>query len=378
MKILHIVETLKNGAVDNWVYNTYLHAKKKEPTWQWTFFCISPTSNNNDKFIYPEDKIVNSKFSISSKIAFLRELRKLIRTNNFDVIHAHHDYLSGFYLLSTFGLSLKKKIILHSHNNERQAPVANNLIKSIFLFSTRLIALKMSGLIMANSVATLKDFLRNQNKVNKKVLYYGLDFDKFPIVKNRNWLKEEISIDVDAKILLFVGRLYGNKNPSYCVNLLAEFRRRNENVHLVFAGSGEDENVIIEKAKKLNCIQNIHMLGFRTDIYAIMQGSDLLLFPRLEYPKEGFGLNVIEAQACALPSLVSYGVENDVVIIEGMVTFKSLKENESKWVDEMVAIVNKPKKEVTETLKALKNSKVDIDYCTHEIIMLYKSIASKN
>ena len=40
LKIIHIVENLDKGAVENWLVKTFIESRKMYPNWQWTFYCI--------------------------------------------------------------------------------------------------------------------------------------------------------------------------------------------------------------------------------------------------------------------------------------------------------------------------------------------------
>ena len=49
MKLLHIVENLDKGAVENWLVNVFLEIKKTRHDWKWTFFCILGRPGRLDK-----------------------------------------------------------------------------------------------------------------------------------------------------------------------------------------------------------------------------------------------------------------------------------------------------------------------------------------
>lgn len=102
MKIIHIVENLDKGAVENWLVSIFIESRKTNPALDWTFYCILGKSGRLDELVKANGgKIIYSPVSISLKIHFLRALRGTLKSGNFDIIHSHHDYLSGFYLLAS-------------------------------------------------------------------------------------------------------------------------------------------------------------------------------------------------------------------------------------------------------------------------------------
>ena len=108
MKIIHIVENLDKGAVENWLVNIFVESRKIRPSWDWTFYCILGREGRLDEKVRNAGgKIVYSPVTVSDKIGFLKSLRRVLKAGKFDIIHAHHDYLSGFYLLASAESNLK-------------------------------------------------------------------------------------------------------------------------------------------------------------------------------------------------------------------------------------------------------------------------------
>jgi hypothetical protein len=118
-RIIHIVENLDKGAVENWLVNIFLSSRKTRPDWHWTFYCILGKKGRLDEKVREAGgEIIYAPVNISHKISFLRHLRSVLNNGSYDIIHAHHDYLSGFYLLASAGIRFKKRI-LHIHNTDK-------------------------------------------------------------------------------------------------------------------------------------------------------------------------------------------------------------------------------------------------------------------
>jgi len=104
-----------------------------------------------------------------------------------------------------------------------------------------------------------------------------------------------------------------------------------DDVFAVFVGAGGEADNVLRKAKDYGIEDRVKLLGFRNDIPQIMQQADLFVFPRVEYPREGLGLVVVEAQAAGLPMLLSYGIVEDAVVIPSLVKFIKLDNNPEEW-----------------------------------------------
>jgi hypothetical protein len=102
MKIIHIVENLDKGAVENWLVSIFIESRKIRPDWEWTFYCILGNEGRLDEKVRSAGgRIIYSPVTVSNKLAFLKNLRRELTKGRYDILHAHHDYLSGFYLLAS-------------------------------------------------------------------------------------------------------------------------------------------------------------------------------------------------------------------------------------------------------------------------------------
>ena len=71
MKIIHIVENLNKGAVENWLVNVFVESRKIKPNWEWTFYCILGEEGGLDRKVKAAGgKIIYAPCSISNKIQF--------------------------------------------------------------------------------------------------------------------------------------------------------------------------------------------------------------------------------------------------------------------------------------------------------------------
>lgn len=134
-------------------------------------------------------------------------------------------------------------------------------------------------------------------------------------------LRRSLGIADNDIVILFAGKLDEKKAP---VLLLDTFLKLNKpDVHLLFAGEGEQNHILRQKAEG-QC--NIHFLPFQNQSYmpVVYQCCDLFCLPS-KGPAETWGLAVNEAMACGKAILVSdkVGCAVDLVSDENGAVFNS-------------------------------------------------------
>ena len=63
-----------------------------------------------------------------------------------------------------------------------------------------------------------------------------------------------------------------------------------------------------------------------------MKSANVFVFPRLEYPREGLGLVVVEAQAAGLPLVISNAIVKDAIVIPELAHYVKLDNNPAEWL----------------------------------------------
>lgn len=110
--------------------------------------------------------------------------------------------------------------------------------------------------------------------------------------------------DLPEKYILFVGNSNPRKNLQRMIRAFDMAKDRGMAHHLVIAGEQGwkfDREQALKDAKHTD---SVHFIGFvpDEDMRALYSASDLFAFPTLY---EGFGIPVLEAQACGVPVLTS-------------------------------------------------------------------------
>jgi glycosyltransferase involved in cell wall biosynthesis len=143
----------------------------------------------------------------------------------------------------------------------------------------------------------------------------GVDVDRFrPDTKSRHQVRAEFGVDEDCCVFLFVGRLTKDKGIHDLVQAFTEVAATNPQVELWLVGP--DEEGLMEQLgrKKLDNIGLARWLGATSEPERYMASVDVLVLPSY---REGFGSVIIEAAACAIPT-VAYRIDGVIdAVVEG-------------------------------------------------------------
>ena len=136
-----------------------------------------------------------------------------------------------------------------------------------------------------------------------------------------------------------MGALKKVKNQSRLLDIMHDLN--DDNYILLLVGDGEDRKEIELKLKSLNLEKRVVLLGNRTDVSDLLQAFDVFMFPSFF---EGIPMALIEAQAVGVPIIASDTINREVAINDN-ITFVSLNDNNSEWINKIKKVKNQHIKE---------------------------------
>ena len=188
---------------------------------------------------------------------------------------------------------LKTIITVHDLGAE-YLPKMHQLKERLYLSYMQRYQLKTATGIIAVSKATKEDLVKRVGVKSDKVavIYEGY---------NNKLFKPDTKVASLSSYYLFVGTVQPRKNLDRLIRAFSKTTGAN----LVIAGSkGWLSDEIYKLPKKLGIKKRVKFLGYvpDKDLPALYSGAIALVFPSLF---EGFGLPILEAQACGCPVLTS-------------------------------------------------------------------------
>ncbi len=305
MKVLHLLTTLDPGGIEKWIVSMSNAIPSKKCSMD---VCCKGTHEGD-----MADEIRNAGGSVFVSpltplhIGFVRDLKKLVRSRNYDVVHNHLEAYSG--LPVWICKSLNVPVITSFHNTVfpaqtwLRAPVLKQLRG---YYSNRSIryALQYSSLVTGCSRGVLEALEKDYGSIASpsKVLYYGVRSPALLSAQSKVELRESVGVKDGESVILHVGSFKRQKNHEGLLKIFKKVYASFPSVKMLLVGSGPLEHKIRMSIDKLGLSGRVLLLGRRTDVFDLMQVSNLMLLPS---HFEGFGRVAIEAGATGLPLVAS-------------------------------------------------------------------------
>lgn len=250
-----------------------------------------------------------------------KQLKTIINDGEYDVIHCHTP-MGGCLTRLAANKARKNgsKVFYTAHGFHfyKGAPLINWLI---YYPVERFLAHKTDVLLTINT----EDYHRARRfKAGKKVYIPGVGIDIERYSKHnieRNRMRKENGIPVDAKVLLSVGEVNSNKNHRIVIEALPDL----EDYWYVICGKGPLEHNHRKLAESLGVSERVIILGYRTNVEDYYKMSDIFVFPS---KREGLGLALMEAMASEMICVASINRGTNDLLGESNLRFHSNNKEE--------------------------------------------------
>lgn len=326
VKVLRIIGECKTGGTETIALNYYKNLNHDLVGMDFLFY--GPSLPRFSKELEANgDRVINVVDYTENLIGSIREIRDVVKNENYDIVHAQLNALNFFPLLGAYLGGAKIRIAAnHSTANMKYEPK-----KSIVKYLVR----PSAGMLATNYAACSeyagkwcfgKQALKN-GKI--KIIHNAIDLSSFNYSdETRQTVRSKMGWD-GKFVIGHAGRFTEQKNHKFMVEIFAKVHEKCPEAILAFAGDGHLINEIKAQVKELGLTDSVQFLGVRFDMNELMQGMDIFLFPSLY---EGLGNVITEAQAVGLRSIASDVVPNEVKMTE-LVDFISLNKSADFWAD---------------------------------------------
>lgn len=234
-------------------------------------------------------------------IRAVRQIRQIVKEDAYNLVHCHTPIAAACTRLACQPLRKNDvKVIYTAHGFHffNGAPLKNWLI---YYPIEKICSCFTDILITINK----EDYARAKKKFHARQIKYvpgvGIDLDKFNVRSvDRNAMRMEFGIPLDARVVLSVGEVNANKNHRLGIEALAKLG--NPNVYYIVCGSGNLIETHKALARELGIEKQVVFAGYRTDVAEFYNMANVFFFPSY---REGLSVSLMEAMACGLPCVVS-------------------------------------------------------------------------
>ncbi|PCI59656.1 MAG: glycosyl transferase family 1 [Gammaproteobacteria bacterium] len=296
----------KNGGSGRWFWELYTRLPKNE-------YIIAAGKTDNDKAFDKTHDLNLKRLNLSSpswgikSITGLKfywrvfnQIRKLIKQHKIKTLHCGRCLPEGF-LGYLFYKILNIPYICYIHGEDVEAAATSRelswIVKRVLTHATTLIC---------NSQNTANLILNNwQAKPDKvTILNPGCDTTKFIPAEPNFKVKETLGWG-NKKVILTVGRLQERKGQDMLIKAMVEIKNAIPDALYAIIGAGKEKQKLEALVKELNLNSNVLFMSEISDEQMIQayQQCDVFALPNRTVGQdiEGFGMVLVEAQACAKP-----------------------------------------------------------------------------
>jgi glycosyltransferase involved in cell wall biosynthesis len=233
--------------------------------------------------------------------------KSLIDRRRFDVVHGQSE---GSYLVYEALAAARSRgipTVLTRHSVIRNKPP---LARPFLVSLTRLLARRADGLI-AVSRSCADESAGFAGPV--RVIPNGVDIEAFrPMPAEGKRVRDELRFGPQDIVLGYVGRLQATKGIRFLLDAFGQLQSENDRLRLVLAGPGYLRASVAKRAAASSgSIRLLDPLPF-DKVAVLLSALDVFAFPSRG---EAFGMALLEAMACGLPSVAigRWGVRELIV-----------------------------------------------------------------
>lgn len=236
--------------------------------------------------------------SMLKHIQSYKQLNQLMKNREYKFVHCHTPIASAITRIVCKKNHIKVIYTAHGFHFYKGASLKNWLL---YYPIEKILSKFTDALITINK----EDYILAKDKFYaKKVIYIpgvGVITNDFDL-QNFDRVKYRIKLGLtDKDFMIFsVGEINKNKNQQIIIKAIAQLK--NSHIHYFIAGEGKNKEELKKLANKLGIRNQLHILGFRSDIAELNHCAEVFAFPSI---REGLGLAAIESMACGTPLLVS-------------------------------------------------------------------------
>ena len=386
LRVLQVIGVLSVGGAESWLLALLRHWSQTGAA-EMDFLLTGGKPSFYDKDVEAlGGKIHYLQYGRGSIGGFMREFRRILREGDYDAIHDHSDYASGWHFLLGAGV-LPPVRVMHIHNTRNQFRInyertgARRLSGRLGKALTSHLATHVCG----TSARVLREYGYPPGRPGHpriSVLHCGFEISMFngPRADDRASVLHEFGFSKTTKLLFHAGRLdsyfesnhhRNHKNTRFVVEIAREAARRDSEIALLIAGGGDRQRGQIEETIAVwGLADRIRLLGVRSDIGRLMRAADIVLFPSTE---EGLGMVAVEAQAAGTPVLTSTAVPREACVIPELFHAIPLDRPVTIWTEKLFQILSAPRPDTATCCAAVKASPFSIANSARSLETLYGS-----
>lgn len=364
IRVAHVMGKMQGGGVESFVLEHQRHLRHRQV--RFDFIVDSDSTHVPRQRIRQLGGRVFPVAPVRFPLRRHRELLRLFRLGHWSMVHAHHNTRNLFSLMAARQAGVPVRIA-HSHSTAGAGEALCNVAKQLLRpFS----CVAATHLCACSAHAGRWLFgRRRMQRGDVTLLTNAIDLSRFahrPSV--RDAMRDRLGITARF-VVGHTGRFVTQKNHRFLLDVFAEIHKRRGDAVLLLAGDGPLRESIRRRAEQLGLAERVLFLGMRDDVDDLLQAMDVFVFPSLY---EGLGIAAVEAQAAALPTIVSERVPAETRLTP-LVRVCSLAATPAVWAEAALASSALPRASQSQHLAQCG---YDIVSAAADLEQWYRTVAS--
>ena len=281
MNILYLIGNLGNGGKERLIRDV-MEIQNELPFRTWCV-CRKSPAEGEKVILLPSHKPFH----------FILNLRKLIRFNKIQLVHAQSAFDAILAYLATLGLGTKIVQTFHSYEFASK-PRFKLMERLAFGLCVRSVFVSQQQMQHFAEV----HHLSSKQKSKQKVVYNGVNFSRFPLTNHKPNPQLKMSM---------VGNFVPEKDQLFVLEFLKTISAQGIDFEFSFIGERKSQfpycyENCVKYCENNGLSKKVHFLGKRDDVPQLLEKMDAFIYSSRS---ETFGLAVVEAIASGLPVFVN-------------------------------------------------------------------------
>jgi glycosyltransferase involved in cell wall biosynthesis len=245
----------------------------------------------------PKKLYVDGRRSIYQAIYYSVKLVVPLLKQDFDLVDCSSVPFFPVFVCELYAIFRRKPLIVtwHEYWSDYWYIYLASKWKGLIAKTIEWVSSRLPDKIIAVSEHTKADLVSHKVPGDKvQVIHNGVDFDEIQISPVAN----------NASDVIFAGRLIKDKNVDVLMRIIHILKESLPRIKCYIIGDGPERKNLEKLRVELGLEVNVELLGFldeHQDVYGLMKASKVFVLPS---EREGFGMVVLEANACGLPVVV--------------------------------------------------------------------------
>lgn len=303
--------------------------------------------------------------------AFKESFKQILISKDYDIVHCHiAGYRSEAYKRIA-GRYSQADFYIHAHT---AVPKKNALQNKIEQWFTRK---NSTGVVGCGKKAIHVTYGEQVKDSQMMVIPNSIEVDQFiktdeEYGQERKAYRKKYAVEEDEILIGHIGRLHPIKNHQFTLALGQYITDQKTKAKIIITGAGDLEQELKKQVELLNLEETIQFSGRISPISEYYPALDALVLPSFN---EGLPTVVVEAQAAALPCLVSDTITREVDLGFGLVAYRSIEEDPKLWMDTVMDLqaveapdsLQRKEKIIEKKFSNQASAQLYVDYFTGQI-----------